>query len=256
MMSWLGWIVIYLPMIFILQWLKVPEPIFITFAVGGALVLVFWELRSIFGSFGSSNTFFGSGKKAEKILATGKPAIATLLTIGENSKGGVVTINDQPLLNLKMLVEPENGASYEVSFDSIIGRSEVPQFQPGARFHVKIDPADPQTIVLDAEETINDRPKMGGEEWEEGDREMINKHGLDGLATLLSIEETGQSKDFKPEVKLRWKMKCAKWGEYEVDQKTHVTSEMAGQLKGVIGKSFSAKIHPEKKERTSMEIRF
>ena len=85
---------------------------------------------------------------------------------------------------------------------------------------------------------------------------MLAKHGLDGVATLLSIEETGQSHDFKPEVKMRWKMKCAKFGEYEVEQKTHVTSEMAQQLKGVIGKSFAAKIHPEKKERTSMEIVF
>lgn len=250
------WVVIYVPVMIYLAASKAPEWLLVAFGIGGALIFVAWEIRSIFSAFGSSNTFFGSGKKAEKILVTGKPAVATLLTIGENSKGGVVTINDQPLLNLKMLVEPENAASYEVSFDTIIGRSEMPQFQPGARFHVKIDPADPQIVVIDAQATAEDKPMIGGEEWQAGDEQMIKDHGLDGVATLLSIEETGQSKDFKPEVKMRWQMKCAKFGEYKIEQKTHVTSEMAGQLKGAIGRSFSAKIHPEKKERTSMEINF
>jgi len=256
MFFWILWMIIYVPVMIYLANSKAPEWLLVTFGIGGALIFVAWELKSIFGAFGSSNTFFGSGKKAEKILATGKPAVATLLSIGENSKGGVVTINDQPLLNLKLLVDPEGAPPYEVIFDTIISRIDVPQFQPGARFHVRIDPTDPQIVVLDAQATADDKPRIGGEEWEEGDREMIRDHGLDGVVTLLSIEETGQSKDFKPEVKMRWQMKCAKFGEYKIEQKTHVTSEMAGQLKGAIGRSFSAKIHPEKKERTSMEINF
>ena len=254
-MFWLGWIVIYLPVLLIMHWLKVPEHIFTPIAVVGALVFVALDMWHIFTGFGSSNAFFGSGKKAEKILATGKPAEATLLSIDENSKGGVVTINDQPLLNLKLLVEDGQKAAYEVSFDTVVPRSAVPQFQPGAKFKVKIDPNDPQIVVLDAEATA-ELPRIGGEEWEEGDSKMIKEHGLDGVAKLLSVEATGQVKDFKPEVKMRWQVKCAKWGEYDIDQKTYVTSEIAGQLKGAIGKSFSAKIHPEKKERTSMEIRF
>ncbi|PIS31425.1 hypothetical protein COT42_01125 [Candidatus Saganbacteria bacterium CG08_land_8_20_14_0_20_45_16] len=235
---------------------QMPEWLIAVFGVGGALVFVFWELRSIFSTFGSSNTFFGSGKKAKRILETGEPAGATVLSLSENSKGGVVTLNDQPYLNLKLLIEAQDSQPYEVSFDTIINRSDVPQFQPGAKFKVKIDPADPQIVVIDGIATANERPRIGGEKWAHGDAEIIKERGINGVATLLSVEETGRSKDFKPEVKMCWQMKTAKWGEYEIKQTTHVTSQMALQLKNAIGKSFPAKVHPENKERTSMEINF
>jgi len=94
-------------------------------------------------------SFFGGGPTARRIRKHGRPARATVLAIGENSGGGVVTVNDQPYLNLQVRVEDGYQAPYDVSFDTIIPRSLVPQFQPGAVIPVKVDPEDPQKVVID-----------------------------------------------------------------------------------------------------------
>lgn len=123
---------------------------FIFIVVSGPIILLIFflfglpALNQLF-----NNTFLGQGKTAAQILKTGWPATATVLSIGESRQGGVMTINNQPLLNLKLLIEEGGKAPYEVSLDTLIPRSAVPQFQPGANFKVKIDPANPQIIVKD-----------------------------------------------------------------------------------------------------------
>ncbi|MDD5382882.1 MAG: hypothetical protein PHH60_04425, partial [Candidatus Margulisbacteria bacterium] len=52
-----------------------------------------------------ANTFLGGGRDAKRILATGRPATATVLALDESSQGGVTTINDQPYLNLKLKID-------------------------------------------------------------------------------------------------------------------------------------------------------
>jgi hypothetical protein len=94
-------------------------------------------------------SFFGGGPTTRRILKTGRPAQATILAVGENSGGGVVTVNDQPYLNLQVRVEDGFRAPYDVSFDTIVPRSMVPQFQPGAVIPVKVDPNDPRKVVID-----------------------------------------------------------------------------------------------------------
>jgi hypothetical protein len=63
--------------------------------------------------------------------------------------GGVVTVNDQPYLNLVLRVEDGMRAAYETNVDAIIPRTAVPQFQPGAVIPVKVDPQDPKRVVLE-----------------------------------------------------------------------------------------------------------
>jgi hypothetical protein len=99
-----------------------------------------------------NNTFLGQGRKAAQILKIGRPATATVIFIRENSQGGVVSINNHPILNLKLLIEGEKVAPYEVSLEALIPRSMVPQFQPGANFKVKIDPENPQNVVKEQHE--------------------------------------------------------------------------------------------------------
>ncbi len=86
--------------------------------------------KSMFGGKGYG-FFWGNGKLARQILASGTDAKATIISIGENSQGGVVTINDQPLLNLVLRIDNNYDPEYDVSIDTVIPRSAVPQFQPG-----------------------------------------------------------------------------------------------------------------------------
>jgi len=94
-------------------------------------------------------SFFGGSPSERRIRKFGRPAKATILAIGENSGGGVVTVNDQPYLNLQVRVEDGFRAAYDASFDTIIPRAIVPQFRPGAVIPVKVDPDDPEKIVID-----------------------------------------------------------------------------------------------------------
>ncbi|MFA6549362.1 MAG: hypothetical protein WCT39_05500 [Candidatus Margulisiibacteriota bacterium] len=254
-MFWLWWTAIFVPVVLILAFTGAPEKIMIPVVVGGAGIFIFAEIKSIFGAFGSSNTFFGEGKKASNILANGKTAVATIISLDENSKGGVVTINDQPLLNLKILVEDGQAPAYEVSFDTIIPRSAVPQFQPGGEFKVKIDPADPQKVVIDVD-AMAEQPVIGKKNWTDEDRKLLKEQGIDGVAKLLSVEDTGRSENFEPVIKETWEVKCAKWGTYTTTTEFAVASAIAERLKSLVGKSFSTRILPDNKDRMSVDIKF
>jgi len=248
-MLWFAWMFVYAPILILMFIFKVPEHIFVPIAVIGALALIAWDLKEIFTSFRSSNTFFGEGRKAKKILETGRSATATVIALNENSKGGVVTINDQPLLNLKLLVDDNQNPAYEVSFDTIISRSAVPQFQPGAIFKVKIDLTDPQIVVIDFErQELAQKPEVLGKGRTTEDDKIIDEQGLAGVAKLVAVEDTGKSEKLQPVIKLRWEVTCDKWGTYTNENEFTTTTTMAKQFQSVIGKSFTTKIHPEKKK--------
>lgn len=117
--------------------------IFAGVVVAALVPLILPGLSSFF-----ANTFLGNGREAKRILKTGRRANATVLTIGESSQG-VVTINDQPFLNLKLLIEDGQSPAYEINFDTVLPRTDVPQFQPGAVFPIKIDPRNPKKVTLD-----------------------------------------------------------------------------------------------------------
>jgi hypothetical protein len=97
---------------------------------------------------GPTLSFFGGGATTRRILRTGRPATAVVKHIGESSQGGVITVNDQPYLNLVLEVNDGARTPYEVSLDTIIPRYAVPQFQPGAMIPVKVDPNDPEQIAI------------------------------------------------------------------------------------------------------------
>jgi hypothetical protein len=68
---------------------------------------------------------------------------------GEVGGGVVVAVNDQPYLNVTLEVDDGSRAPYVVSFDAVIPRAAVPQFQPDALIRLKVDPNDPQQVVVD-----------------------------------------------------------------------------------------------------------
>jgi len=107
----------------------------------GAILLI-PNLGLLFSPFGGSPT-------ERRIRKYGRPARATILAVGENSGGGVVTVNDQPYLNLAVRVEDGASPAYETNFDMIVPRASLPRFQPGAIIKVKVDPQDPRKVVAD-----------------------------------------------------------------------------------------------------------
>ncbi|HNW89674.1 MAG TPA: hypothetical protein PKN48_08410 [Bacteroidales bacterium] len=233
-----------------------------------AMVIVFalalLPFISIFkGMFGGKgiNFFWGTGKLARQILASGSDATATIVSIGENSQGGIVTINDQPLLNLVLRIDNNYDPEYDVSFDTIIPRSAVPQFQPGAKFAVKVDRADKNNVVFnqksaDSSNIPDKKPTYGGKGWTELDRLRMEQAGIDGMAKLMSIEETGKSEDFNPVILMGYEVTIPGETPYFFEKEIAMPTEAAMKLKTLIGSSYKARIHPDDKTKIAVDFTF
>jgi len=68
---------------------------------------------AFFSFLGPMLSFFGGGPTERRIRKHGRPALGTIIAVDENSSGGVVTVNDQPYLNIRVRVEDGTSAPYE-----------------------------------------------------------------------------------------------------------------------------------------------
>lgn len=229
----------------------------------GTLVL---ELFPFFGGGpGSYYFFWGKGKRAKSILVNGRQARATLLEIGENSGGGTVTINDDPYLNLRLEIDDGVNKPYEVSLDAVISRFVVPQFQPGVAFPVRVDTSNPENIVYDSNQAALDgtgmilqgtRPQISGLNRTPEETEVVRKRGIKATAKITAVEPTGRSHDFKPLVKVVYEVIIPGEDPYEITAELPIPTHMVEQFKGVIGKVFPAKVHPEDRNKISVDVTF
>jgi hypothetical protein len=80
------------------------------------------------------------------LRASGIPAQAEVLSIWETG----ITINDDPVIGIRLWVLAENQAPFEASIPkALIGRLQVPQLQPGSHVPVIYDPNNPSRVGLD-----------------------------------------------------------------------------------------------------------
>lgn len=66
----------------------------------------------------------------------GIQAQATILEVRDTG----TTINQNPLVHLKLQVEPGNRPGFEAETEQVIGRLQVPQIQPGVKVKVRYNP--------------------------------------------------------------------------------------------------------------------
>lgn len=230
-----------------------------TLLIISVVVVSILPFIKIFKGFfsGRYGFFWGRGALANQVLQSGTPAIATVKSIGENSGGGTMTINGQPVLNLILEIQIDSKPPYEVSFDTIVSRSAVPQFQPGASFAVRVDPNNLQNVVFDSSGTQrHSRPTVGGEDWTEMDIELLQNEGIDGMAKIISINDTGQSKDFQPVVKVVYEVFLPGESSYTIERELALPTIAIQKLQGCIGKTYKARVHPYNKERMVVNIDF
>lgn len=74
----------------------------------------------------------------------GLQAQATILEIRDTG----TTINNSPLVHLKLQVEPGDRPGFEAETELLINRLQVPQIQPGAKVTVRYDPQS-HAVALD-----------------------------------------------------------------------------------------------------------
>jgi len=86
-------------------------------------------------------------KRNQQILnlrATGLDGTAEILSLQDTG----MLVNNNPRVQIKMLVTPQNGEAYEVDTAMIVSMLQIPQVQPGSVVAVKIDSNDPQKVVF------------------------------------------------------------------------------------------------------------
>jgi hypothetical protein len=85
-------------------------------------------------------------KTACDLRADGVPARAEILSIWDTG----ITVNDEPVIGLRVRVMPLEGADFEAQIPkALIGRLQVPQYQPGKIVPVIFSRADQTLVGLD-----------------------------------------------------------------------------------------------------------
>lgn len=81
-----------------------------------------------------------------ELRADGVPARAEILSIWDTG----ITVNDEPVIGLRVRVMPLEGADFEAEIPkALIGRLQVPQYQPGKIVPVVFSRADQTKVGLD-----------------------------------------------------------------------------------------------------------
>jgi hypothetical protein len=83
--------------------------------------------------------------QTRELQRTGVAAQASIVRIRDSG----MTLNDDPVVWLDLVVHPEGRPPYPAATKSPISRLDVPRFQPGAQVPVRYDPADPARVALD-----------------------------------------------------------------------------------------------------------
>lgn len=112
-----------------------PQPFFI----GGLVVLT-----SLF-SFGIlfSSLFKGAARR-KALLRQGVDASAKLMVVEQTG----TRVNDQPMLQLRMMVEVPGKSPYSVLHREVVPQIRLAQLQPGMHLPVKVDPKDPRNMAI------------------------------------------------------------------------------------------------------------
>lgn len=90
-------------------------------------------------------------RRANRLRSAGMRGTATILGVTDSN----VTVNQNPMINMRLRVTIANHPPYEVTKRQVISRLAVGQFVPGATLPVLVDPANPTDVMID------DQPGMG-----------------------------------------------------------------------------------------------
>jgi hypothetical protein len=86
----------------------------------------------------------GDAQKAQHLYANGRPGTARIDAVRDTG----ITINENPTVEFDLAVSIDGAEPYAVTHRQSISRITIGSFQPGATVPVKVDPADPQSLII------------------------------------------------------------------------------------------------------------
>lgn len=100
------------------------------------LIVVFFVVRRMTGNTAANRA----------VLESGETAQAVVLKMWDTG----MRINDNPRVGLLLEVRSSTRPAYQVELKQVISMLQASQYQPGQTLEVKIDPANPQHVVISA----------------------------------------------------------------------------------------------------------
>ena len=112
---------------------------------GGVLAGVGWfSLPQFIGILGQASAQVDALAHKQQLAMTGLPATGRLLQVQQT--GRLVNYNPE-VAALVEVHHPQHGM-YQVQTTAVVPQIAIPQAQPGAQVHVRINPTNPQDIAL------------------------------------------------------------------------------------------------------------
>ena len=84
------------------------------------------------------------GQKAQYLMQAGRVGTATVSAVRQTG----TFVNNNPECELDLQVAVDGGAPYAVTHRQVLAMVALPGFQPGASVPVRVDPNDPQSLII------------------------------------------------------------------------------------------------------------
>ena len=98
----------------------------------------FKDLRSV------PNQMQAREQKAQHLSVNGRAGTATITALRQTG----TFVNENPEVEMDLQVSVDGMAPYEATHRQIIAVIAAPQFQPGSTVPVRVDPADPSSLIV------------------------------------------------------------------------------------------------------------
>jgi hypothetical protein len=83
-------------------------------------------------------------RRAQHLMANGRVSQATITQVTDTG----VTVGENPQVQIDLMVAMDGAPAYQASVTQVISRLAVANFQPGATVPVRVDPGDPQQLII------------------------------------------------------------------------------------------------------------
>jgi hypothetical protein len=104
--------------------------------------------RAMKGGVAQANAMLGQmandGQKAQYLMQAGRVGSATVSAVRQTG----TFVNNNPECELDLRVAVDGGAPYPVTCRQVLAMVALPGFQPGASVPVRVDPNDPQSLII------------------------------------------------------------------------------------------------------------
>jgi hypothetical protein len=82
--------------------------------------------------------------KAQHLMANGRQGTATVVAVRQTG----TYVNENPQVEMDLDIAVEGLEPYRATHRQVLAMVAIPQFQPGASVPVRVDPHDPQSLIV------------------------------------------------------------------------------------------------------------